>query len=147
MVPDAKFVETNPNYAFSEIQFVIEGFANNDIGMLLQITSAEGLPLTDFIIHRTGIDEVNYSKLAPGELASLVQNGYHPRMEDLENRSYVCSSFSKTARSIDFKTRAYYNTNGACNRFRIWTVTWSLGFPRKKVGVCQRRITTVAVTT
>jgi hypothetical protein len=157
MVADGKFVENNPNYAFREIEFQIEGFTNNDIGMLIQISTNTQLPMTEFIVHRTGngevvgayVDEVNYAKFSAADIAGLVAASYHPRIDDLANRSFVCSSYSRTARQIDFKTRAYYNTNGALQsasnldaHLVTWTQTqegWSL--PTDNTNGCGKYVT------
>jgi hypothetical protein len=150
MLRDGNFVETDPNGAFYEIQLIVEGFANNDSGMLLQITSADGLPMNDFIIHRssttevagTYINEANYPGLSIGEFVTLMTYGTQPTMLDLVGKSFVCSSFSRTAQpAIDYKTRTYYNNNGALQssssldgRLYTWTPTqegWNMPTPQR----------------
>lgn len=122
MLADGHYVEVAPGATYYEIQLTIEGFSNSDAGMLLQIGTAEGVQPADFVIKRTGsteiaggyIDENNYANFSIGELANLMKTGTHPALDDLAGHSFVCSGFNKpSAPQIDFKTRTWYNNNGA----------------------------------
>jgi len=122
LLADGHFVEVTPNATYYEIQLIVEGFSNSDAAMLLQIGSVEGIPTTDFVIKRTSssevaggfLDESDYANFSIGELANLMKSGTHPAIEDLAGHSFVCSIYAKSgAPQIDFKTRTWYNNNGA----------------------------------
>lgn len=119
MLTDTAFVESHPNQAFSKLDFVIEGYTNNDASVLIEVTSTDGFTQNEFLLSRTGphsdetlgqlIDEDNYAKFTPEQLSQLMNNGTQPQAADLIGKTYVCSSYTKLDNAqIDFKTRAYF---------------------------------------
>ncbi|MGZ6479347.1 MAG: hypothetical protein ACXWQE_08610, partial [Bdellovibrionales bacterium] len=115
MLPDTTFVEVTPNQAFSQLDIVVEGFTNDDISLLLQITSSDALPVTDFMITRSGssgevvggmINETGFAKFTAENLQSLMSRGVSPALADLAGKTFVCSSYTKvTATELNFKSR------------------------------------------
>jgi hypothetical protein len=116
MLPDTKYVEAAPNQAFTSLDFTVEGFANDDVSLSLQITSADGLPLTDFLITRTGdsetaggmINELNYKKFQPADVQALMTESVAPKAAELDGKTYTCTIYSRlNPTQLDFKIRAY----------------------------------------
>lgn len=119
MLPDSTYVEATPNQVYSQLDFVVEGFSNDDASLLLQITTSEGLVESEFMLTRTGshsdqtvgglINEANYAKFTANELTKLMTNGALPQAADVAGKTYVCSSYSKLDNSeINLKSRAYF---------------------------------------
>lgn len=150
MLADGQTVEVTPNATYYEIQLVVEGYSHSDASLLLQIGTVEGLPPSDFVITRTGsseiageyIDESNYAGFSISQLAHLMRVGTHPGIDDLAGHSYVCSIYAKgNAPQIDFKTRTWYDNNGALQsstnldgRLTTWAPTqegWSMPMDNK----------------
>ena len=146
MLQDSHYVEVTPNAPFNQIYITVEGFTNNDIGMLLQLEASDGLPIEDFLISRTGnseiagayINEADYANFKSGQLSALIQNGTNPMIETLAGHSYVCSGYVKNnPAQVDYKTRQYFNNNGALqsasnldSSLVTWVMTeegWTMG--------------------
>lgn len=118
MLTDSSFVEVTPNQGFSQVDFQIEGFSNDDTSILIQIVTAEAVPETQFILTRTGehsdltfgqmISEAGFAKFNADNLKSLMTQGTIPQAGDVAGKSFVCSSYSKLDKAqVDFKSRAY----------------------------------------
>jgi hypothetical protein len=150
MLENTHYVEVTPNAPFNELQITVEGFTNNDASMVMELETAEDLPAEDYIIHRTGaeevagafIDEANYPALTGPELSSLVEHGSMPGIENLAGNTFVCTSYVKgSPAQVDYKTRSYYDNNGALqsasnidSTMATWVNTeqgWTLGTTAK----------------
>ncbi len=116
MLPDTTFVLVSPGQAFTQIDIVAEGYTNNDSSLVLQITSSDGLPLSEFIVTRSStsetlgglIDESKFAKFGLSELRSVMSTAVPPALEDLVGKVFVCSSYSRLdATKVNYKTRAY----------------------------------------
>jgi hypothetical protein len=116
MLPDAASVRVTPAQAFSRLEFVVEGFTNNDASLLISITASEDLPAQDYLITRTGsaevvggmIDESGYKKFSSDNLKNLMTGATTSVAADLVGKTYVCTSYTKLdTAEIDFKTRTF----------------------------------------
>lgn len=141
MLVDGSYVEATPNQVLSQIDFTVEGFSNNDSSLLIQITFADGLAEEEFIFSRSGanrekfgglINEDDYAKFSASILSTLMKKGAAAQVEDVVNKTFVCSSFTKLdSPSINVKTRAYaMNATGTLQSTseresspRVWTAT------------------------
>ena len=118
MIADSQFVETNPNQAVTELDFVIEGFTNDDASLVLQVTSSDNIPSNDFLLTRTGpnssdtlgtmIDETTYAAFSASTLNTLMTSGTQPAASDLAGKTFTCTSYTKLdATQVDVLTRTY----------------------------------------
>jgi hypothetical protein len=139
MLPDTTSVETAPNLSVTQIDFVIEGFTNNDASVLLQISSNDGLPVEDFMVTRTGdsetigglIDESKYAKFNTSDLQALISRGKTPAASELNGKTFICTNYSRlNATQVNVKARAYAVTNNVLMSTsdlqgapKVWTTT------------------------
>lgn len=118
MLTDSSSVEIAPNAAFSQLEFQIEGYTNDDASVLLQITSADELSLADFLVTRTGpknvesvgglIDESRYAKFTASELRSMMASAKTPVAAALAGKKFVCTSYSKlNPIRLNYKERSF----------------------------------------
>jgi hypothetical protein len=138
MLTDTAFVETTPNQAFTQLDIVIEGFANNDISVLLQISSSDAIAAKDYLISRSSIadtlggliDESKFAKFTPVDLQSLMTQAEVPAAADLVGKTFSCSSYPRLdPNQVNYKTRTYAEANGALvsngdlEGQNVWTAT------------------------
>lgn len=118
MLTDSSFVEVAPNAAFTQLEFTIEGYTNDDASVLLQVSSADELELADFLVTRTGpknaesvgglIDESRYAKFTPAELRSMMASAKIPAAAALAGKTFVCTSYSKlNPIRLNYKERSF----------------------------------------
>lgn len=123
MLVDASYVEATPNQVYSQIEFLFEGYTNDDASLLVQITSTDSLSEDQFMFTRAGssqsfgalIDETKFAKFSPDTLAKLMRQGKQLQAADLEGKTFVCSSYTKLdSAQINLKRRTYQvNAKGA----------------------------------
>ena len=121
MLIDNTFVEATPNQAYTQLDFVIEGYTNDDASLLLQVTTAENLAEQEFMLTRPAhpeqsvgalINEANYAKFTANDLAKLMTNGVVAQAADVVGHTYTCSSYSKLDNAeINLKSRTYFVAN------------------------------------
>lgn len=118
MLADTSFVSIAPQQSFQQIDLVAEGYTNNDASLLVQVTSADGLPAEEFIMSRTSnsdslgamIDEGKFAKFGINELQSLMTNAVSPTTSDLDGKTFVCSTYSRLdAVKLNAKARSYFS--------------------------------------
>lgn len=118
MVADGQFVEVAPNAVMSKIDLTVEGFANNDSSLLLQVTFANSITADHFLLTRTAnsetagayLNESGYPKFTAAQLATVMRVAAEPAPADLTGRTYLCTSYSKLDPArVDYKTRTYYS--------------------------------------
>lgn len=115
MLPAGSYVASMPNRPLKAIDFVVEGFAHNDATILLELDSAEGFALADFVVKRRGsefgnyFDESAYHNFSPAALRKLVSLGKTPGIDEMNGTTWVCSHYTPSYKEIDFKTRHYFS--------------------------------------
>ncbi|KYG66276.1 hypothetical protein AZI86_04245 [Bdellovibrio bacteriovorus] len=116
MLVDSSYVEVTPNQVFSQIEFLLEGYTNDDASLLIEIASTDSLTEDQFMFTRGGssqslgalIDESKFAKFSPDTLAKLMRQGKQVQAADLEGKNFVCSSYTKLDNAqINLKRRAY----------------------------------------
>jgi hypothetical protein len=119
MVADSQYVESQPNMAFAQIDFQIEGFTNNDASVLIQITTTDPLPTQDYLITRTSsntvlggmINEATYARFTAANLQSLMTYGAAPVAADVVGHTFSCTTYTKlNPTQLDYKKRMYSAT-------------------------------------
>jgi|GEM_PF-2085205 len=138
MLPDTAFVQTTPNQAFTQLDIVIEGFTNNDISVLLQVSSSDAIAAKDYLISRSSvadtlgglIDESKFAKFTTADLQSLMTQAEVPAAADLAGKTFSCSNYPRLdANQVNYKTRTYAEANGALvsnsdlEGQNVWTAT------------------------
>jgi hypothetical protein len=116
MLTDTTFVSVTPQQAFQQIDIVAEGYTHNDASLLVQVISNDGLPAEEFLMSRTAtgetlgamIDEAKFAKFGINELQSLMGTAVSPAIEDLDGKTFTCSSYSRLdSVKLNVKTRTY----------------------------------------
>lgn len=118
MLNAGSYIESTPNRALQNIEVTVEGFANNDSTILVELNSAEGFAYSDFVIRRsrTGeqiggfFDEAAYKTFTPARVRRLMRLSQTPTFDQLNGTTWVCSSYAPNlAPSIDLFTRRYFS--------------------------------------
>lgn len=117
MLTDSASIEVAPNAMFSQLEFQIEGFTNDDASVLLQITTTDDLTMSDFLVTRSAkpsesvgglIDESRYAKFTATELSSMMAAAKTPTAAVLAGKNFVCTGYSKlNPTRVNFKERSF----------------------------------------
>lgn len=121
MLSDLASVTVEPKQALTSIDLVVEGFANNDASVLLQIVSSDDLSTKEFIVTRSGsgsesvgeyFDERNYARFTIPQIQLLMKISKTPTINDLAGKTFSCSIYNSDAPvSLEYKTRQYFVGN------------------------------------
>lgn len=149
MLTDSSSVEIAPNAQFSQLEFTIEGYTNDDASVLLQVTSTDELSLGDFLVTRTGpknaesvgglIDESRYAKFTAAELSSMMASAKTAVAASLAGKKFLCTGYSKlNPVRLNYKERSFsMGANGQLQSesdleggVQLWTST-QVGLVRK----------------
>lgn len=118
MLADQSSVSVQPNLALTSLDIMVEGFANNDASILLQITSIDDLSSKEFMVTRSGagaesvggyFDENNYARFTIPQLQLLMKTAKTPTISDLVGKTFLCSGYSiGDLPNFDYKTRQFF---------------------------------------
>lgn len=117
---DSQYVETVFGQPVKRVEIVVEGFSDNDAALLVNLTLAGDVPLSDFVVRRKGgnsgerigsfFDESDYKDWKGSEVQDLYQNSLTPTFENLVNKTFVCTEYTRIRRNdVDFKTRHFFS--------------------------------------
>lgn len=150
MLADRSFVEVEPKQSFLSLGLVVEGFANNDASLLLQITSTDDLSTKDFLVTRSStnsesvgnyFDENNFKHLTVSQLRSLMKISKTPSIDEIAGKAFVCSRYPTNPNEspiFDMVTRQYFvsppgvlnSSSDLTSQSFIWTrseLGWTIG--------------------
>lgn len=113
-------VEANLARAVDLLDLNVEGYDHNDATVMIQLESADGFAFEDFVITRTRnggefggfFDEEAYKSFSRRDVARLMENSSTPAIADLDQKTFVCSSYSgdrNGEKNFDFKTRRFFS--------------------------------------
>lgn len=117
MLTDSSSIEIAPNQSFTALEFQVEGYTNDDASILLQVTTAEDLEISDYLFTRTAypkesagglIDESRAAKFTPAELRALMQQAKTPAASTLAGRRFSCTAYTKLNPTlVNYKERSF----------------------------------------